>query len=331
LSLPFKWKVTFNLLNTEPKQSLLIDGFEFDRHPESSKDLLKTSVTYRFTTGSAYSANIQDQTKDMIDGFLAVGNVNLALTGWDVREPVEDFELQIENRRELQKAGLNPPAKGEFQMRNTSTLTQEFVTSNWSTFSKLSAHKDSEVIFRTLRLLRHSMVEDDEYDRFSKVWRSFNALYNHLAGTRSTPEADRIGNFVSSLCSVGMRPKGWLESVVVECWTPLPKSTPLKHFLTLTLGLNNWSSVMDCLIKQTFHDNHGNNLSQSLAAAVAAKDVAKALESSLLCLYVERCKVEHGEIISEGERNLLYVCASYLQRIVAIALNEFYFIPLMNP
>lgn len=260
-----------------------------------------------------------------------MGDVNLAITGWDVREPVEDFELQLENWDELYAAGLNPPAKGKFEMRNTSTLSQVFVTATWDTFSKLRNHNDSEVILRTLRLLRRSMVEDDEYDRFSKVWRSFNAFYNHLAGTRSTPESDRIKNFAIRLCSIAMRPKGWLEGVVTECWTPLPKPTELKDYLTLTLSLNNWTSVMDCFIKQNFQDNHGNNLSQSLAAAVAANDVSKTLEFSLLCLYVERCKVEHGETISENEKNLLYVCAAYLQRIVAVALNEFYFIPLKNP
>lgn len=331
MSVVFKWKATFNLLNAEPNQSLSVDGFGFERHPESSKDLLKTLVTYRFTTGNAFSPNIYDETKEMVDKFLAVGDVNLAMTGWDVRESVEDFELQLENWEELHIAGLNPPARGTFQTRNTSTLSQEFVTATWNSFSKLSTHADSEVIFRALRLLRHSMVEDDEYDRFSKIWRSFNAFYNHLAGTHGTPEPERIKNFASRLCSIAMRPKGWLDGVVVESWTPLPKPTPLKDHLTLTLTMNNWSSVMDCFAKQNFQDNHGNNLSQSLAAAVAANDVAKALEVSLLCLYVERCKVEHGETISENERNLLYVCTSYLQRIVAIALNEFYFIPLKNP
>ena len=88
---------------------------------------------------------------------------------------------------------------------------------------------------------------------------------------------------------------------------------------------------MDCFIKQNFIDRNGNNHSQDLAAAIAAKKVSNTLESSFLCLYVERNKVLHGEIISEAERNLLYVCASYLQRLVAVALNEFYFIPLKTP
>lgn len=323
--------MTFNLLNTEPNQPLSIDGFSFERHQESTKDLPKTLVTYRFTTGSNYPQNIFDQSKETVDKFLAVGNVNLAMTGWDVREPIEEFELQLENWEELHKAGLNPPAKGKFQMRNTSTLNQQFVAAIWNSFSKLSAHKDAEVIFRVLRLLRHSMVEDDEYDRFSKVWRSFNAFYNHLAAAQNSAETDRIKNFARSLCSVAMRPKGWLEGVIGECWTPLPKPTPLKDHLTLVLTLNNWASIMDCFVKQNFQDKHRNNHSSILAAAVAAKDIANTLESSLICLYDERNKVLHGETISESERDLLYVCTSYLQRIVAIALSEFYFIPLKNP
>ena len=101
LSLDFKWKVTFNLLNTEPNQPLSIDGFTFERHQESNKDLPKTLVTYRFTTGSNYPQDILDHSKETIDKFLAVANVNLAMTGWDVREPIEEFELQLENWEEL--------------------------------------------------------------------------------------------------------------------------------------------------------------------------------------------------------------------------------------
>jgi hypothetical protein len=308
-----------------------VDGFSFEPHRESTKESPKTRVTYRFTTGSNYSPSIVDQVKETVDKFLAVANVNLALTGWDVREPIEEFNLDLENWEELYKAGLNPPSRGQFQIRNTSTFRQDFVTAVWNGYSKLTAQRDAELVFRVLRLLRQSMIEDDEYDRFSKIWRSFNAFYNHFAPNQRTPESDRIKNFAGSLCSTALRPNGWLQGVIEECWTPLPKPTPLKDHLTLTLYLGNWASIMDCFIKQNFIDRNGNKQSQNLATAVAAKNVSDALESSFLCLYVERNKVAHGETISEDERNLLYVCASYLQRLVAVALNEFYFIPLENP
>ena len=285
-------------------------------------------MVYRFTTGSGYSPNIVDETKETVERFLAVANVNLALTGWDVREPIDEFELKLENWEELYKAGLNPPALGKFETKNTSTYSQDFVSVTWTSYSKLAAHEDAVPIFRVLRLLRQSMVEDDDYDRFSKVWRSFNAFYNHMTTSPSSPEADRIRNFASSLCSVALRPKGWLEGVINECWTPLPKPTPLKDHLRFVLTLNNWVSIMDCFVKGNLIDRNGNNHSQNLAAAIAAKNFANALESSLLCLYVERNKVLHGETLEERERVLLYVCASYLQRIIAVALNEFYFIPL---
>jgi hypothetical protein len=277
LPIDFKWKVTFNILNSEPNQALSVDGFNFERHPESTKDLRKTLVTYRFSTGDVYSPSIFDETKELIDRFLAVGDVNLAMTGWDVREPIEDFEMELENWEELLKAGLNPPSKGQFQMRNTSTLNQAFVSAVWNGFSKLSTHKDCEVIFRVLRLLRQSMVEDDEYDRFSKVWRSFNVFYNHLAVNLNAPETERIKNFASRLCSIALRPNGWLESIIVECWNSLPRPTPLKNHLTLILTLNGWSSVMDCFAKHNFLDKYGNDYSPILAAAVAARDVPSVL------------------------------------------------------
>lgn len=305
-----------------------IDEFCFENHPKSTKDSLRTLVTYRFTTGSDYPRNIFDESKEKVERILAVANINLAMTGWDVREPIEEFEIQLENWEELYLAGQNPPSKGEFQIKNTSIWTKDFVLATTKSFSKLTAHKDADVVFRMMRLLRNSMVEDDEYERFSKIWRSFNAFYNHLAGNRKSSESDRIRDFASNLCSVALRPKGWLQGVIDDCWTPLSVPTPIKDHLILVLTLNSWPSVMECLVKQNFQDDHGHNHSRSLAAAVASKNMATGLESSLLCLYVERNKVLHGETISETERDLLYVCASFLQRIVAIALSEFYFIPL---
>jgi hypothetical protein len=79
---------------------------------------------------------------------------------------------------------------------------------------------------------------------------------------------------------------------------------------------------------QGFVDRSGRNYSQNLATAVSTHNAKAALKNALLCIYMERNKVAHGEIISDEEREVLYVCAAFLQRIVAVALNEFYFIPM---
>jgi hypothetical protein len=165
-------------------------------------------------------------------------------------------------------------------------------------------------------------LEDDEYDRLSKVWRGFNAFYNHLSPNPQMSEIDKIRNFAKSLCE---RNSSSLTSIVEEYWTPLPKPPPLNNYLEFLLFRRKCASVIDCLIGQNFIDRKGTNHSQSLATAKSAMDARSTLESALLCVYVERNRVMHGEVITKEEKDLLYICAAFLQRVVAVAMNEFYF------
>jgi hypothetical protein len=151
----------------------------FEEHPESSKDEPKTRIAYRFTTAPNYpTQNVSGEACQKMERFLACANVNLALTGWDVREPMEEFDVEIENWQELSSAGITPPTKFSMQMRNTSTYRRDFVETAWNWAERLDKRQDGEVIFRILRLLRQSMLENDEYDRFSK---------EELHGGASTP------------------------------------------------------------------------------------------------------------------------------------------------
>lgn len=215
--------------------------------------------------------------------------------------------------------------RARFNIRSKSIWNREYVQASWGWSKKLASHVDAEILFRILHLLRLSMLEDDQYDRLSKVWRGFNAFYNHLAGNPKSSEINRIRNFAKFLYA---KNSNWLKKTIEEYWTPLPKPTPVKDYLMLVLTQGSYVSVMDCLIKQDFRDRRGTNHSQDLAVAVSARDMMAALESALLCVYVERNKVMHGVTISDQERDLLYVSAAFLQRIVAIGLNEFYFIPM---
>jgi len=321
MSSQFNWKASFTLLNVRLATDLIsAEGMRVVPHPKPSESR-KVQVTYRFSTPDSV-ADIYKQTKERIEQFLACGDVNLALTGWDVRDVVEEFDVELDNWAELSMQGKNPPTKMTFNMRNHAIWNAEFVEWAWNWYRKVAAHKDAEVIFRILQLLRHSMTEDDEYDRFSKIWRAFNAFYNHLAGGRSAGEKFRIEKFARCLIDASSK---WLPFVMQEYWTP--KSNIETH-RDLLLAQNGWGSVMGCLANQGFTDDNGTNHSDNLRAAVFAKDLSGTLLSSLLCLYCERNRVMHGEVISDGERDLLYVCASFLQRIVAIGLNEFYFIPI---
>jgi hypothetical protein len=317
----FNWKASFSLQNVRLAiNSISVEGMQIVPHPKSNESP-KVQVTYRFSTPDRV-ANIEKQTKETMERFLACSDVNTALYGLDVRDAIEEFDVKLDNWAELSMQGKNPPSKMTFNMRQHAIWNAEFVESAWNWYRKVAEHKDAEVICRILQLLRHSMIEDDEYDRFSKIWRAFNAFYNHLAGGRSAREKSRIGYFARSLVETNSK---WLPVVMQEYWTP--KSNIETH-RDLLLAHNGWDSVMGCLAKQGFIGDRGTNHSDNLRAAVFAKDLGGTLLSSLLCLYCERNRVMHGEVISDSERDLLYVCASFLQRIVAIGLNEFYFIPI---
>jgi len=320
----FKFKTSFVVHNVASDGLISVDGLEIKSHPKSSNGSHMVSVTYRFATQGP-PLDFFQHAKKIIERFLDVSSCNLALHGFDVREVLEEFDVEIENLKELLRARVHPPTRVSFSFRSWSKWTKDFVQASWDWSKKLESHKDAEILFRILRLLRQSILEDDEYDRLSKVWRGFNAFYNHLARNPRLSEIDKIRNFAKSLYS---KNSDWLKKAIEENWTLLPKPTPLTSYLTNVLAEGNYESVMDCLINQDFKVRKGTNYSQDLAAAVSVKDMMVTLESALLCVYVERNKVMHGETISDEERGLLYVCAAFLQRIVAIGLNEFYFIPL---
>jgi hypothetical protein len=318
----FMWNASLTVRNVVIDAPISFDGVEIVTHPKSSKDSPRLSVTYSFTT-SAHNIDGQTKAKQDIQKFLDVEVCNDALLGLDVREIIEEFNVMLENWLELQKSGMNPPTKMSFEFKNTPTWTKEYIEWAWDWSKKLAAHKDAEVLFRVLRLLRHSMLESDEYDRLSKVWRSFNALYNEIAGDTERSETNRIKNFARTLSATN---SNWLFKAIDQWWTPLPKS--ITDHITFILLSGNYVNVMDCLTKQNFMDRNGVNYSQLLASAVSERHSARALQNTLLCIYCERNRVLHGEVISDQERDLLYICAAVLQRIVAIGLNEFYFIPL---
>lgn len=319
----FKWKTTFVLHNASLKSPISVDGIEFTTHPKSSEDSPMVCVTYRFSTLGSPS-DVYKQAKQAIDRFLDSATGNSALHGLDIRENMTEFDVDLENRIELQRAGVNPGVKFTATFRNNTTWNKEFVEwiLDWS--KKIAAHDDAEIIFRVLHLLRQSVLEEDKYDRLSKVWRGFNALYRHVAGGSQPGESNRIRNFAIYLHGTK---SDWLKKIIEEYWTTLPRTVTNPDYLVHIMIKKNWASVMNCLIKQGF-EARDTNYSQDLAAAVSNRDSKAALESALLCIYIERNKVMHGEIISEEEREVLYVCAAFLQRIIAVALNEFYFIPM---
>jgi hypothetical protein len=327
MPLEFKWKLSFILHNVALDSAIAFDGFQVSTHPESTKESPKVTVIHRFTT-SNFSSALPERAREDVERFLDASTANTTLTGWDVREIPVEFDLALENWLELQEAGMNPPAKGSFTFHNTATWSKQFVESAWEMSKQLGSLPDQEVVFRIMRLLRRSVLDEDEFERFSKVWRSFNAFYNHLATNPQSSEASRIVNFARILAATHSK---WLAGVINEYWTPLVKPVQLDNYLKLVLTRANYLSIMDCLIKQNFTDRGGTNHSQDLSKAVTTNDVGLTLETALLCLYVERNQVLHGEVISDSERDLLYVCAAFLQRTVALALNELYFIPLKHP
>lgn len=141
MSTDYKWKASFTLHNAVIDDSISFNGMEIIPHPKSDKQSPKVLVNYRFTTANA-PPNIHLQAKETIEKFLDIASVEIVLTGWDVREIVEDFDIDLENRLELLKQRINPPAKMTVTMRNTATWTKNSTLREWEWSQKLAGHKD---------------------------------------------------------------------------------------------------------------------------------------------------------------------------------------------
>jgi hypothetical protein len=323
MSLKYLWVATFTLHNVSISDNVRFDGFSVESHPESSEKAPKVLVTYRFATED-YDPNVYRETKEKIERFLDITSFNSALQGTDLRQIMTDFDMSLDNWIELHQAGKFVPSKGTHTFHNTGKWTQHFAEIELDWAERLGKGHNSDVLFRIMRLLRLSIWESDEYDRFSMVWKSFNAFYNHVYGSRKHSELARIHFFADKLLATNSK---WLKAVVEEYWTPFPKPTPLGNYLTWVLVMVRGSqNVLDDLSKQNL-TMKGINYSKRVLEAIKTSSLQEALQSALSCIYVERCRVEHGEIYSEEERDLLYICATILQRIIAVGLNEYYFIP----
>lgn len=320
----YLWAARFTLHNVVIRETLHFDGFSVKTHSGSNDKEPRVTVTYRFAT-ETFDPNIYKRTKEKIERFLDIVCFNSSLAGVDLREIMTDFDLNLTNRLELHKLRQEVPAKGTFTFHYTGEWSKDFAPKSLNRSERLGKNSDSEVLFRVLRLLRLSLWESDEYERFSKAWKSFNAFYNHVYGKRrrSDSELRRIQLFAQRLLASNSK---WLKSVVQEYSAPFPKPTPIRDYLTFILTSRNSSSLMNDLCKQNFTSERGINFSKKLEEAVKSANLEETTKNALSCIYIERNKVEHAEVYSEDERDLLYICSTFIQRIIAIAFNEFYFI-----
>ncbi len=323
MTLRYRWKASFTLHNVLVEKPFTFDGFRIAMHAKSTKENPVVLVTFHFTTES-YDQNIFRTTKEKIERLLDVTAVNSVLTGVDLREIMTDFDLTLENWTDIHLAGMEAPSKSSFTFRNTGGWTEAFVLHCLGHAEELAKVPDSPVLFRILRLLRLSVWDSDEYERFSKAWRSFNALYNHIRRSRKGSEISRIEFFADKLLATDSK---WLKGII-ESYCSSPPGRPIQDYLTFILATRNSENLLQDLAKQNFVDENGVDHSARLSKWIGARDIGKALKSALSCTYVERNRVLHGEVYSDEERDLLYICSAFLQRIISVALNEFFFIPI---
>jgi hypothetical protein len=249
----------------------------------------------------------------------------LAVTTFYLNAPdfnrVENLKLRCVNFGELVKSGVRDlPFEGIFEFHTHYTVEPGTLDVLLRQYQSLVSQPRFGEIHRIATLFRVARENRDEFIRFDFLWKSFNAFYDLVCDEQgqdpdSISQTKKISQWVDKIISCGQA-----TNLMSTLGKPLPKEA---MNLILILSSDKSKTIVEAFIKRNLTTNRGKNCSASLNDAMIKKDDINALKFLLECLYVVRCKVMHGDIYAEEERNFAYLCSCVLEDVLGQGLNEY--------
>ena len=193
---------------------------------------------------------------------------------------VADFEVVLENEKQLRAAGQQIPSHGSIRFTYKLLLSPAGFKTTLKQLSKIAKSPNKKILQHSLHLYRRSLSCEDEFDKFFTLWRSFNALYDHFS--TGNYETRRILQILQKL---GPNDVNYL----VKTYSNVPSNSEI----ALVVARYKYD-LFRYLVSRKLVDKRKNNRSHELKKAISTGQQTAILERAVLCLYVVRCNFAHG-------------------------------------
>jgi hypothetical protein len=257
---------------------------------------------------------------EMIDGLLNVLITGANLGFYSDFAKLVELDIQCQNCEEIVRAGLTLPPPypkvgeaSEELWKMTTAIDSSSLSQYVDAVDKIRAAGSGAAFNQIATQFRGGVVAPDVYVKFFGLWRSFNALYNHIIRANLN-DNDKIQRFARAAFDKSQ------ADAIVDFYNKLGyTSWGQMQWCLLKVGRKN---VFEMLAKADLRSQKKKvNYSQSLQRALRSEDSFAILQAALLCLYSVRNSVIHGWRYKYEEADFLYLCCLLLQEVVVNALS----------
>jgi len=222
---------------------------------------------------------------------------------------VSDLELILKNEAQLRAAGKKVPPHGLLRFKYNLVITPAGLKATIQYNSQIAKSATARILRHALQLYRKGLSNEDDFDKFFTLWRSFNALYDHFYKGRT--ESQRISQILQTLAS----------NDIAYLIATYSKVSP-KSELAIPLAGHNYN-LFKYLVSRNLIDNRSRNRSQELGKAISTAQQADILEKAVLCLYVVRCNFAHGSNSQIVKDEILFrVSATFLAALLMCLVSK---------
>jgi hypothetical protein len=303
------WKISFVLNGARCEQATRSEEWSIDElEPKNKKKRVRFTRRFRSKEFQDYW-DVYDAAKKQVDELVDAMSVSYFCVVNTYFPTVSDFEVVLENIKELIQADQHVPSHGEIKFTYNLLLNNNGFATTLGFISKIACSSNKDIIRHCLHIFRQGLSYEDSFDKFLTIWRAFNALYSHL----STRESE-VRKIEEALQHLNQNDKDHL----IKTYSNFPPDTELGVILA-----NHKFNLFDYLVDSNLIDDHGNVRSEDLRRALLSGQSEDIIRNAILCLYVVRCKYFHGSAsrITKQE-NLFTVSSAFLSPLLVLLLKK---------
>jgi hypothetical protein len=221
---------------------------------------------------------------------------------------VSDFRLELTNKEQLVAAGKRIPSHGQLNFSSKLVVSSKGFRYVLKRSSQLRKSSNADIVHHFLKIYRRGLSNEDYFDKFLTLWRSFNALYDHFSNKPA--EYDRV-------CDILIKLKPADLSYLLSKYSKVQSSSELG----LLLAKHNFN-LFQYLVNRNLIDRKKRNRSKELQKALPSGQQLRVLQRAMLCLYVVRCNFAHGSSAQIAKDEHLFVISATFLASVLMCLRE---------
>ncbi|MCK5260555.1 MAG: hypothetical protein KAJ44_00065 [Thermoplasmatales archaeon] len=189
----YKWKISFELKNT-----VIENGEEIVSKDVNIKQIGKRHVRGELFFETDYcDKRIIDDVEGKLNEFLNI--IAIYQSGIEINPTfvLEKYDYSIDNRKELEDADIQVPAKITFSTHTDSIFSKELLDKFPERIKTLNSSEKKHAVHTILRQCRIAHMQEDPFIRYEQLWITFMTLLNALKLDPNWSDQRSIREFAS--------------------------------------------------------------------------------------------------------------------------------------